>query len=221
MGKAFCRLHSHEFAKTGHCAARAHAVAVARACTAPHVHIPLQWAEHKRRQNWEHLKCAMVMQACRHCHGKHEFSPLPASSFGAQPPPCMMERLVYGTGPAAAAADGDSSEEQQLQLQRVLEWVESKATGSTDFALGSSLHGVPVPMPGVVVWCPDCRRMSVVSYTHYCNLVEKDAAAGAACEDDSAAEASPPRIQSMSEYYTRMCISAEMWMHMLNMTTAV
>ena len=157
-----------------------------------------------------------MMMACRHCHGKHEFSASQVSSFS----PCMMERLVYGAGPAAVE-DEDSEKQQLLLLQRVLEWVESKATGSTDFALGTSLHGVPVPMPGVVVWCPDCRRMSVVSYTHYCNLMEKDAATGAAFEDDSAAEASPPRIQSMSEYYTRMCISAEMWMHMLNMTTAV
>ena len=153
-----------------------------------------------------------MMMACRHCHGKHEFSASHVSSFS----PCMMERLVYGAGPAAAE-DEDSEKQQQQQLQRVLEWVESKATGSTDFALGTSLHGVPVPMPGVVVWCSDCRRMSVVSYTHYCNLMERDAAA---CEDNGASEAaSPPRIQTMSEYYTRMCISAEMWMHMLDMTT--
>lgn len=116
-----------------------------------------------------------------------------------------MERLVYGGGfgssSSSSSMDGESNEEEEEQLlRRVLEWVESKATGCTDLAAGAA-----VPMPGVVIWCHGCHRMSVISYTYYRFLCK---------HRDKMPEASIP---TLSAYYTKMCISAELWMHMLEM----
>ena len=100
--------------------------------------------------------------ACRHCHGGSEF--LPAAQAAGEEAhgsrqntiaPALpmrldnraasyMERLVYGSSSAEQDEEGGSS-----QMQRVLEWVECKATACTDAAAPR----VVVPMPGVVIWC--------------------------------------------------------------------
>lgn len=97
-----------------------------------------------------------------------------------------MERLVYGV-----PEDEQQQQQHHHHLQRVLEWIEDKATS--------------VPMPGIVVWCSGCHRMSVVSHTYY-RLLSK--------ERDKLKDAA---IATRSAYYTRMCVGAEMWMHMLEM----
>lgn len=81
-----------------------------------------------------------------------------------------VEALVYSNG---------------QPISDVLLWVEQKAASGL-FSL-----------PGIVIWCHDCRKMSVISYQDYvtsCGNV----------------------VQPMSEslYYTRMCMEAEILMRM-------
>lgn len=127
-----------------------------------------------------------MSMACRHCHGRDEFSTPSVPEDKPAEVPSYMERLVYGN---------EDMEDTQL-IQRVLEWVEGKATGY------ACPQQNPVPMPGTVIWCPACHRMSVISYKYHCFLLER--------------RGSIP-VPSKSAYYTRLCISAEMWMHMLDM----
>ena len=142
--------------------------------------------------------------ACRHCHGRDEFpvrnsSQLPLLECGSVSPAnasSYMECLVYGP----ASDEGN-------QLQRVLEWVEEKAAGC--YTIHENVHekeeSAAIPMPGVAIWCSACRRMSVISYTYHCHLrKDKDGVPDHA-------------IATQSAYYTKMCISAEMWMKMLEM----
>ena len=151
-----------------------------------------------------------MTMSCRHCFGRHEFEASPASSAECfRAPASYLERLVYGS----THEEADSS---PLHMKRVLEWVETAASGDNDIA---------TPMPGIVVWwvpiervdhctfhvqskpcvrrCHGCRRMSVISYTYYLLLSRQ--------EDGIPAD----KILSLSAYYTRMCMGAEMWMQMI------
>ena len=153
--------------------------------------------------------------ACRHCFGKDEFAaaaapetaPAAASGGGTQQQqqqqlmshhvpssttsgPSYLESLVYSS---------TINDHEHQQLKRVLEWVESKASGGEggDIAAKS--------MPGITTWCHACRKVSVISYSYYLILSR---------EEDRLPE---DRILSMSAYYTRMCMGAEMWLQMDSM----
>lgn len=75
-----------------------------------------------------------------------------------------MEILVYRN---ASEASGQN-------LEQVLRAVEEKG----------------VALPGIVQWCEQCRKVSVISYTRY----------RAICREDGMAEES---IQCVTSYYTR------------------
>ena len=144
------------------------------------------------------------MMACRHCYGKDEFKHLKkndsSSSSSSVPPksasqngnafPSYVERLVYGK------SSSNSSPECDQVISSVLDWVESKATGN------SNEEDSATPMPGITVWCHHCKRVSVISYSYYLLLSRNE---------DKLPE---DKILSLSCYYTRMCIGAEMWMNM-------
>lgn len=84
-----------------------------------------------------------------------------------------IQSLVYG--------------DERKTLADVLDWVERKA------GKGSNMS-----FPGIVLWCSVCRKMSVISYTHYlANQVDKT-----------------KPVMQMSSYYTRMCMGAELLMKM-------
>ena len=162
-------------------------------------------------------KSSGMSLACRHCHGRDEFpvrdnNKMPllecgGGRAGTASSSSYMECLVYGL------ASSDGGEAETFQLQRVLEWVEEKATGCC-FTVHENVNeqeeeSPAVPMPGVAVWCSVCRRMSVISYTYHRNLrKDKDGVPDHA-------------IATQSAYYTKMCISAEMWMKMLEMQAPV
>lgn len=84
-----------------------------------------------------------------------------------------------------------SSSAETQKLQSVLEWVESIAAGGKG-------------MPGIITWCHSCKKVSVLSYTYYL-MLSRDV--------DKLPEDS---ILSMSAYYTRMCMGAELCMKMVD-----
>lgn len=109
--------------------------------------------------------------ACRHCCSELH---LPSRESGS-----FVETLVY--------SDGGSS-----SLSETLQMIEEKAQ-----AVAESSTIEAVSLPGIVIWCSACRKMSVISYQHYCQV----------CMEGMPA-------MSMSAYYTRMCIGAELLMQM-------
>jgi hypothetical protein len=70
-------------------------------------------------------------------------------------------------------------------MVQVLGWVEEQADSGL------------FCFPGITVWCPACRRNSVVRYEHYSEV----------CRGDHLPES---MVVSESVYYARMCMGAEL-----------